>query len=338
MEQKLKQIKKKYFVYTVLIALLCLVGGFGLGYQVKPTEVLSTKSVRENTNQYTFIHPLLAVNSLNPEKPSPAYIDLNKKVQSFIANQVASAGLRTASVYLINYGKNNGSFAINENESYAPASLLKVVVLVAYLKKSDENLSILNQQFVYAESIDHALETTPFDTPTELKVGSAYSVSTLLEKMIVDSDNGAMDLLLSHIEDAYLTQVYTDLGLAGPKINSVYTISIKDYSLFFRVLYNSSYLSRESSEKALSILSKTTFNDGIVKGLPSDIVVAHKYGEHVNGTGDQIDSIELHDCGIIYNKSGPYMLCVMTKGKTLASLSDTIGGISKIIYDDISSR
>ena len=83
------------------------------------------------------------------------------------------------------------------------------------------------------------------------------------------------------------------------------------------------------SEKALELLSKTTFNDGIVAGLPENIVVSHKFGEYILP-----DEIELHDCGIIYYVQNPYFLCVMTRGKDEGELKNTISGISKIIYED----
>jgi beta-lactamase class A len=132
-----------------------------------------------------------------------------------------------------------------------------------------------------------------------------------------------------------LNQVYTDLGLTPPGDNASYTISAKDYSLFFRVLYNATYLNDTDSEKALSILSQVTFASGLVAGLPSGTVVAHKYGEYVNGNNDHVDSIELHDCGIIYSKKSPYLLCVMTKGQNLNGLQDVIASISKLVYTDI---
>ncbi len=136
----------------------------------------------------------------------------------------------------------------------------------------------------------------------------------------------------------YFNNVYKSLSLNIPENGLKYEISPKDYSLFLRVLFNSTYLSEKNSEKALMILSKAKFADGLVARLPKGIVVAHKFGEYANGSDYQIDSVELHDCGIIYAPKNPYLLCVMTRGKEIKNLKTTISEISKIVYDQISSE
>ena len=67
-------------------------------------------------------------------------------------------------------------------------------------------------------------------------------------------------------------------------------------------------------------------------GVPSSTVVAHKFGEHVSLANGQINTIELHDCGIVYYNNNPYFLCIMTKGRDLGELKNIIKGISSIVY------
>ena len=319
----------------IITGLVIFVFGFGIGFLVKnifePVKIIPTTSIRENTDQYKFIRPLLALDR-SYDTLLPEYQGLNDKIKKTIEDNISSNLISNASVYFIDY-KKFGSFTINKDEQYSPASLLKVIILIAYLKQSESNPSLLDQKLVYEKSIAKYLEEVPFETDTELKIDNTYSIRTLINKMIISSDNGAKDLLLSNISDAYLNQVYKDLNLQAPKDNINYTISVKDYSLFFRILYNATYLNQENSEKALSILSQTTFSDGITNTLPNDLVVAHKFGESVNGSKEQINFIELHDCGIIYYPNSPYLLCIMTKGKDFKGPSTVIGEISKIIYD-----
>jgi beta-lactamase class A len=187
----------------------------------------------------------------------------------------------------------------------------------------------------YLPSIAQNLDSIPFEDPTKLTVGQTYVVNDLINKMIIESDNGAMNLLLSHIDNSYLSEIYTEIGLKAPAPGAPYTISPADFSLFFRILYNGTYLSDASSEKALSILSQATFENGLLAGLPAGTTVAHKFGERIIGSGDQITSVELHDCGIIYANQGPYLLCVMTRGKSLNSLANTISNISKMVYQNL---
>ena len=117
-----------------------------------------------------------------------------------------------------------------------------------------------------------------------------------------------------------------------------YKISASDYSLFFRVLYNATYLSDDYSEEALSILGKATFNQGITEPLPKGTVVAHKFGVRVYSTPDTSNNssaLELHDCGIVYLPNNPYFLCVMTHGSSLGALETRIQGISSLVYNAV---
>src|SRR4051812_32329987 len=102
--------------YRLRLGLLVLAGcgiGFVLGYTIKPeTQIVSAQSIRETTDQYRFIHPLLAVGRPNIEVASPIYAPLQRSIQKFITDQTSSGLLKNASVYFINYGK-SGSLAIN---------------------------------------------------------------------------------------------------------------------------------------------------------------------------------------------------------------------------------
>lgn len=97
--------------------------------------------------------------------------------------------------------------------------------------------------------------------------------------MITNSDNEAKELLIQDIDETFLQKVYTEIGINTAGDLTKDFISVKDYSGFFRLLYNATYLNRDLSEKALKILSKTNFDKGITAGLPKGITVAHKFGE-----------------------------------------------------------
>ena len=328
--------KKPSMAFT---AVGLLVAGGILGYVVHPSTTASTSlALRQHGDAYAFIDPLLAVDRSDTSTPSAQFRSLFSTVKSQIDAAKSAGTVNDASVYFINYGK-NGSFAINADAAYSPASLLKVVIMVAYLKEADSNPSIIDSRLMYTPAIAGS-ETIPFESPTTLEVGKSYSVESLIENMIINSDNGAMDVLADNIDHTYLDGVFTDLGIANPDSNQAnYTISTKEYSLFFRVLYNSTYLSRANSEKALSILSKATYKDGLVAGLPAGTVVSHKFGEHVvqDSTGAQ-QSVELHDCGIVYGEGGPYLLCVMTKADTLNDAQSLIANISRVVHQAVTAQ
>jgi len=82
----------------------------------------------------------------------------------------------------------------------------------------------------------------------------------------------------------------------------------------------------------LEFLSQVEFKEGIVAGVPRDVVVSHKFGER--GTADS-NTLQLHDCGIVYYPSNPYLLCVMTRGSDFEKLKEVIKTISATIYREI---
>src|SRR5262249_32692831 len=109
----------------------------------------------------------------------------------------------------------------------------------------------------------------------------------------------------------------------------------KVYALFFRILYNASYLNKEDSEQALKLLSQATFKDGLIAGVDDGITVAHKFGEYAakDASGNDVPGTdELHDCGIVYAPGHPYLLCVMTRGNQLTSLTTMVAQVSQIVF------
>ena len=66
---------------------------------------------------------------------------------------------------------------INDNDKYAPASMLKVIIMIGYLKRAENNPSLLSNQFTYTNDFKKILDDKPFDSATELKVGDHYKVS-----------------------------------------------------------------------------------------------------------------------------------------------------------------
>jgi beta-lactamase class A len=98
----------------------------------------------------------------------------------------------------------------------------------------------------------------------------------------------------------------------------------------FRILFNASYLTQAASEQALELLTRSEFRAGLVAGVPAGTVVAHKFGERIDG-----GVAKLHDCGIVYHPARPYLLCVMTEGDRFEPLASLIAETSRIAYDQV---
>ena len=227
--------------------------------------------------------------------------------------------------------------ASNETEIYSPASLLKLPVLIAYYRYAMLSPNILTESILYKGPLGKVDSTLHFTKPTTLVSGTSYSVSDLLSKMITNSDNDASLTLSSKVEPAFYQQTLIDLGIQVPTDKNVFDyVTAKSYANMFRILYTASYLTPELSEKALDLLSQSTFK-GIGELLPSSIQIAHKFGERtIIGPDGSIQTRELHDCGIIYRKNAnPYSLCVMTEGDNFDDLLTVIQNISLLTYNNI---
>ncbi|MCX6723799.1 MAG: class A beta-lactamase-related serine hydrolase [Candidatus Staskawiczbacteria bacterium] len=333
---------KKFIKIILMCAGLLTIGGvagyfLGAGYESnilnKKLDVI--KPIREHNSSYKFIDPLLAYILPSADQQSEM-ASLKNKIRDIINNDEKSNNLSDASVFF--YDLDRGRWVgINENDKYSPASMLKVVMMVSYFKKAENDSSLLNSKLFYDKKTADLVGTNIVNVPSSLIVGKSYAIEDLISEMVVDSDNGATALLSANADQASLDSIYNVLNIENPKTTDNFTISPRAYSLFFRILYSATYLDKKMSEKALDILSKTSFNAGLVAGVPKNIVVSHKFGEHVDLQDQQISRIELHDCGIVYYPASPYFVCVMTGGNNLNSLQNTIKNVSQAIYQNYSA-
>jgi beta-lactamase class A len=231
---------------------------------------------------------------------------------------------------------NNGPvFGLNETEPFIPASLLKVPVMMSYFSYFEEDPTVFTKEITHTKAYEGPQGAIQKIAPDdEIKEGATYSTEELIERMIMYSDNQAVTRLIENIPPKYIRDLYRILGVDDAVLNGPSgSLSVRQYSSFFRILYNASYLSHKNSEKALQMLTKTRFDQGIVAGVPKGTVVAHKFGE----SGEE-EEHQIHDCGIVYYPKHPYLLCMMTRGDEIAKLELAIAEISKFVYDKIDEQ
>lgn len=331
--------KQRYYCILAGLVLGIIVGAIIARDRVvtSTTTFLSQiASTREKGSNYKFINPLLTYD-LPESTDFGSFKPLDGQILKLVNDAEFTHKAGHVSVY---FRDSNGHWVgVNENEQYDPASMMKVVIMIAYYNQAQSNPAILQKRIQYTSQVQQlVVASNPYDSPSELVLNQSYTIDDLVQKMIIDSDNGAAFSLLSQLDDASLNEVYTDLGLPAPSNNTPYVISVKDYSLFLRILYNATYLNRAMSEKALQLLSQATFKDGLVAGVPQGTVVAHKYGEHVTpDSKGNIAEVQLHDCGFVYAQN-PYLLCVMTKGTNLDDLKGVIKDISSLVYQQSGAK
>lgn len=317
-------IKKRY----AIIFTFCIIAfSFCAGWFVKKfTLKFDTFKYELHEGGYIYISPLLeCVNteSLNQSTLIVLERKLQDKIKEYISNQSATE----ISIYFRDL--NNGPWiGINQDAQFTPASLLKLPLLITYLKQAEKYPSVLTKKIKYDTSFS---TITPLHKSSRgLQIGREYTIEELLKYMIVDSDNEAMALLTTNMDQETSDKTYTHFGVKIPNIRTPDDfMTVKEYATFFRILYNASYLNNEMSEKALKLLAERDFNRGIVAGVPENIKVASKYGEREYG---EEKLLQLHDCGIVYYPDRPYLLCIMTRGKSFETLTDIIKTLSHTTY------
>jgi beta-lactamase class A len=93
-------------------------------------------------------------------------------------------------------------------------------------------------------------------------------------------------------------------------------ITAKRYTVFFRSLYNATFLDREHSEKFLDILQHAP-KELLSNGLPDDVTFVHK-------TGVRVDESVRADSGIVYLPGRPYLVTVMVQKKDKKPLNEAV--------------
>ena len=225
-------IKKLVTKYNIILAAV-FISGFALGFfeplfnLKKITTVQNISPFREKENNYAFINPLLFYD-VPKVNDSSEYSGLVYRIGRIVSDFTNENSERKASFYYrdLSHGQWVG---INEDESYTPSSLLKVVVMIAYFKEAESRPNIFSHTILFSKDIDKTIGTISYDRGTNLKLNQRYTVSELIDKMIIDSDNGATYTLLSEMDESSLGQIYVDLNLKDPEnTGRSYTIKIPE--------------------------------------------------------------------------------------------------------------
>ena len=294
-------------------------------------KIENSKQVRQ-IGQYTYINPLLecevAEGSIDARKEN-----FRNELEKHVDVLKRENALSSVAVYFRDL--NNGpTFGVNVEGEFFPASLLKVPVMMAYYHLAEQDPSILQKEILFESKEDFGIVPT-IVPKEELILGNTYTVEELIRRMIVYSDNQAIGLLTKMLPLTVMEDLFSMLGVGEDVLTDPEgKLTVKEYAGFFRILFNSSYLSREYSEKALALLAMTDYRDALPAGVGDKITVAHKFGE----AGTENVERQLHDCGIVYFPDHPYLVCIMTRGKDSETLKKSIVDISKFLYDKIDKQ
>ena len=323
-------------LYPVLLLAVGLAVGWFLGDKLYQKNSDNRQSQYMRLSGYKYISPLLLCDSDNQQN-SKSLLPLEDKIAGIINAKKQEGKLGDASVFVRDI--NSGSqINVNGDIKYFPASLTKIPFMIAFLKAVESQPDLLNREARVSLSADYnaSQEIAPSDAA---RIGQTYTADDLLSKMVRYSDNNALYTLVKLLDQKTFNTVYEDLGLKFPQNveEQVDYMTPYDFAYFLRILYNSTYLKRDLSEKALTLMSQSDFNDGIKAGLPDNISLAHKFGlqTKVNGT---VTERQMHDCGIVYNGNRPYIICIMTRSQSsIQEIESFMKEVSATTYGEMNT-
>lgn len=280
-------------------------------------------------------YPLISSDLNCDADPQDETIALESKVRDL--TRVLESQKKADKVSVFYRDLNNRQwFGIHENDLFEPGSLLKLPLAIAYYKLSEVDPNLLDLKYKYTNPSNDEMYDKQYTEPeNKLKINTVYTVKDLINSMIKYSDNAPVSILVGGISESFFQKVFIDLGIRINGVNDDF-VSVKVYGSIFRSLFNASYLNQFYSNQLLEIMSNSSFQRGIVSGVPKGIVVANKFGERIktDPSNGKIVKIELHDCGIVYDNKNPYIICVMTQGDNYDSLVEVISKISRSIYEN----
>ena len=309
--------------YLVLIILLLIVTNITSVLYLKVNS--KDKTFEKSVNTYPLVDPLR--NYLEQEN----YIVNVQPLRGELNTLVDEFGRENVSIYIefLNTGSN---ISINPEVYIWSASLPKLPLAMSVMKKVEYGTWKMDNELVLMPIDKDDKSGSEDGSLWEYPVGTRFTVEKLLEELLVNSDNTAQKILFRNMHSDEIEKVTNDLGLEK-LFNQDGKMSAKEYSRFFRSLYSASFLARDSSQKLLEWLDKSSFNQFLSNPIGSEISFPHKYGENVLQRA-------YADSGIVYLPNRPYLITVMVQGSEELSIDEDIQRtekfmrqVSKLTYD-----
>lgn len=285
------------------------------------------------SSQYDFLNP--SVNLIHKEDLLVNFEPLRQKLNTKYEKDEEFL----VSLYF-EYLPTGANININRDERIWPASLIKIPVAMSAMKKVEEGKWNLDNELVILDEDKDG----EFGALYKQQTGTTFTIERFLEETLIDSDNTAHFVLLRNIDASELEDTYLHLGMddiidglkKAPKDREYDNrITAKRYTIFFRSLYNATFLSPEYSELFLNILERAP-KEYLNLGMPETIRFVHK-------TGIRTDERVWADSGIVYIPGRPYLITVMVQQKGVhegemdAETNEKVKAIFKGIAEDVYS-
>lgn len=223
-------------------------------------------------------------------------------------------------------------FALNREEIFPSASIIKLMIMAEILKKVSIGEITLDKKVVVCDS----LITRGDGILRYLDTNHSFKIRELLTLMIIVSDNTAANILIDIAKMEDVNKFSENLGLKNTVLNRKMMdfeaagqgkeniTCAGDICTFLELLYNGKIINDAYSKFMIDIMKKQQVHGKIDMFLPDSIILAHKTGT--------LQNLE-HDVGILYGNKYDYAMCILTKdGKSNEECNRFIGLVAKEFY------
>ncbi len=239
---------------------------------------------------------------------------------------------------------------INADESFHPASTMKVPVMMDVFHQASQGLFSLNDQLKTINSFTSIADGSKYsldiidDSEVSLyeQIGESESIQELTRLMIVRSSNLATNILIEKVGVQPINAFLQELGIQGVTVargiedKAAFRLGInssataRGLTQMMTLIAEGKVVSKEASQQMIEIMLGQEFNESIPALLPKSVKVAHKTG----WTGEFY-----HDTGIIFSESRkPYAISILTHGFPENNEEEAhacMAEISKMVFEQI---
>ncbi len=275
-----------------------------------------------NNTNYPLLSPRITSGVLKPKTNLLLqYAPLKQQITDIISAQEG-----TVSIQITNL-RTSASMQINPEQEYYPASLNKLPLIIAIMKKVEAG----KLQFTTPILIDQ--ETKDTSRGIGMADFTSIPLQTMIQLDLQFSDNTAHTSLLNYVTEEEIQQILTETDyfqyIQNPEHLTEQNPQIKARSLYpiFSGLYLSSSLEANNSQLILTHLSNTTFQINSFTSYAKNITIAQKYG---SAPFEQHQYF--HSCGIMYIPNNPTYYCILTKDLEPKEAANLIGKIIDQTY------
>lgn len=270
-------------------------------------------------------HAATSVTPLYGSAPDEPDSELQAIIEDVVGNLGGTWGVAIKKL-------NTGQYAsFNGDNQQVSASLYKIWVLCELYRQFKE--SIVNLADVGAVTADDAYYDS-IAGDVHLSEGDNVKLRQAANLMITLSDNTSAQLLVRTLgpdninrfmQENGLTHSYLDWSGAGDNLTTPLDVLRE-----LEMISTSKMVDAEASGEMIDLMLDQQINNLLPVGLPAGAPFAHKTGS--------LNSL-LHDAGIVYSPTGPYIIVVMSSElDSYTTAYDAFSELSRRVYNHFASR